>query len=141
MIKTIVDRQVANLRKTKKQSTCLPTYLVHLYRHKGLLTPKEVVEYDRLKSIQLYAEPEADSSEDDDDVIEITPTPTKRPQPSPEQGQPSGSPRSPTPARRNLSTEVLKPTGPPDHTGDTCQDLVNLSEQMTAYVRYLQENS
>jgi hypothetical protein len=139
MMKTIVDRQVANLRKTKKQTTCLPSFLIHLYRNRGLLSPKEIREYDEIKSIQQYAEPEEVSDQDeDDDVIEISPTPAKRPRPSPEKGQPSGSPRTPTPVKRTLNTEVQKPTGPPEHTGDPCQDLVNLSEQVSTYAQFLQ---
>ena len=141
MIKTIVDRQVANLKKEKKQSTCLPTFLIHLNWQKGLLTPRELVEFDRQKSLQLYAEPEAEVFDDDDDLLEISPTPAKKLRPSPKKGQPSGTPRSPTPARRNLSTEALKPIGPPEHNGDLCQDLANLAGQMTEYVQNLQETT
>ena len=139
MMKTIIDRQVANLRKTKKQATCLPSFLIHLYRTKGLLSAEEVREYDELLSYQQFAEPEEVSDQDDDDdVIEVSPTPAKRPRPSPEKGQPSGSPRTPTPAKRTLNTEIQQPTGPPEHTGDPYQDLVNLSEQATTYARFLQ---
>ena len=137
-MKTIIDREVEKLKRVKKPPICLSTFVIYLYRLKGLLTPREIVEYNKLKSLQRYAEAEPVVSNDDDDVMEISSTP-KKGRPNPEVAQPSGTRRSSTPAKRKLSTESLKPIGPLEHTGDLCVDLTNLPGQMTQYVQYLLE--
>ena len=137
-MKTKIDREVEKRKRLKKPPTCLPTFPIHLYRNNNLLTPKEIAEYDKLKSLQKYVEAEPEVFEDLEDVQEVSPTP-KKSRTNSEVGQPSGTPQSSTPAKRTLVTEALKPIGPPEYTGDPCVDLAHLAGQMTHYINYLQE--
>ena len=100
-----IGRMVKGLRKVKKAGTPLPTYLIHLYHHFELLTPKEQDLYEDLLNIQLYGGPETDEDEEQE-VSEAQPDPSSgnpRPrkrgrsassEPEPETTQPS-QPRQP----------------------------------------------
>ena len=86
-MKTIIGREVKKLKKKKKNPTCLSTFLIHLYRNNDLLTPKEIAENDKLKSLEKYAEAKPEVSEDSEDVQEVSPT-SKKSRPNPEVVQP-----------------------------------------------------
>ena len=124
-----VDRMVRNLPKTRRTATPVSTYVAHLYHKKGLLTPEESDEFDKLLSIQSYGGCETESDkEDSSDEDSPPPSPlirrdrkrSRSVQKEPEAGECSQRPEqkeAPLPEESQPYITALRITTGPDGDG------------------------